>query len=114
MCHRPGPRFTNQTRGTQNFPTTFSPGHPPDCIRAHEERHIKDSMAAVPDICKGKPAGTVIGSSGLLHNKIEIAGYAVEITCLLKKLEGLQDCDACKKITTIRIKQVRKERDKNK
>jgi proteasome assembly chaperone (PAC2) family protein len=71
-------------------------------------------MAAVPDICKGKPAGTVIGSSGLLHNKIEIAGYAVEIICLLKKLEGLQDCDACKKITTIRIKQVRKERDKNK
>lgn len=80
-----------------------------DCIRVHEERHIKDSMAAVPDICKGKPAGTVIGSTGLTHKKTEIAASAAEIICLQNKRKNA--CDNCKELIDDRIQQMRKYRD---
>jgi hypothetical protein len=81
-----------------------------DCARVHEERHIKDSMAAMPDICKGKPAGTVVGSSGLTHKKTEIAASAAEIICLLKK-RNENSCDNCKKLIDDRIKLMRNYRD---
>jgi RHS repeat-associated protein len=80
-----------------------------DCVRVHEERHIKDSMAAMPDICKGKPAGAVVGSSGLTHTKTEIAASAAEIICLQNKLKNA--CDNCKKLIDDRIKQMRGYRD---
>jgi hypothetical protein len=68
-------------------------------------------MAAMPNICQGKPVGTVIGSSGLTHKQTEIAASAAEIICLLNKLQKQKDCDACKEIINDRIKQMRAYRD---
>jgi RHS repeat-associated protein len=80
-----------------------------DCIQAHEQKHITDSMAAAPDICKGKPAGTIVGSSGQLHNNSEIAASNVEIECLQNKLKHA--CANCKQGLINRIKRMENYRD---
>ncbi|HEX4921665.1 MAG TPA: RHS repeat-associated core domain-containing protein [Candidatus Bathyarchaeia archaeon] len=58
-----------------------------DCIIVHELNHIINSMMAVPTICVGQPAGTLVGSWGLTHNLSEIMASNAEINCLRSKLK---------------------------
>jgi hypothetical protein len=66
-------------------------------------------MKANPNICKGKPAGTVIGSSGQTHIDTEVKASNIEIDCLKNKLKN--GCGECKNIIDSRIKQMEVYRD---
>jgi len=57
-----------------------------------------------------QPAGTVLGSSGLVHNNTEINASNVEINCLKNKLLH-KTCDTCTQIINQRIKQMENYRD---
>ena len=85
-----------------------------DCMRQHEERHIRDLMAANPLVCRGVWAGkTVSFSDPSERSATEFAASTIEIDCLRKKLQR-QSCDAnCdKKLIETRIKQMEEYRDK--
>lgn len=96
-----------------------SPGTPElaaclgDCMRVHEETHIRDSMAGAPKNCVGKPAGTLVGSWGQTHDNTEVAASNAEIDCLKDKLKKEQ-CGggSCTNIINDRIKQMEGYRDK--
>jgi hypothetical protein len=76
-----------------------------DCLRAHEISHISDIRRLGPGACKGQARGvipTFDTSAQLLAS--ERKAYDVELACLQKKLEGMSDCDECKKWVQTRIK----------
>jgi RHS repeat-associated protein len=80
------------------------------CIRAHEEKHRQDALAANPRICKGSKDGIQIGFSNLREQRQdEIAASNVEINCLRQKQKS--QCPKCEQTITDRIHQIEAYRD---
>jgi hypothetical protein len=100
--------------GTGGVDVQFPANIPPmaekcygDCLRAHELSHISDLRRLGPGLCKGQARGvipTFDTTSQLLAS--ERKAYDVELACLQQKLEGMSDCDQCKKWVQSRIKRV--------
>ena len=92
------------------FPATINPKAEKcfgDCLRAHEVSHISDLRRLGPGFCKGQARGiipTFDTTTQLLAS--ERKAYDVELACLQKKLEGISDCDECKKWIQTRIQTV--------
>ena len=92
------------------FPANISPMAEKclgDCLRAHEISHISDIRRLGPGACKGQARGvipTFDTQAQLLAS--ERKAYDVELACLQKKLQGMSDCDECKKWVQTRIKTV--------
>src|SRR5580658_4737082 len=80
-----------------------------DCERVHEEKHIRDALAANSHICRNAPRGTSILVFGPQRNATEIAASALEILCLQKKLK--KGCDSCRQDIEDRIRTMRTYRD---
>jgi RHS repeat-associated protein len=83
-----------------------------DCAVRHEIIHVIESTTAVPTICVGQPAGTVIGSSGLTHNTTEVDASNAEIDCLRKKLDLPCGGGRCRHFILQRILQMQDYRDR--
>src|SRR5208282_577255 len=82
-----------------------------DCILQHELSHLQDFMQANPNICIGKPRGTIVGFSNNVEQKAgEIKASEVEIACLRAKLSSLA-CTSCDAIIEARIAQMERYRD---
>jgi uncharacterized protein RhaS with RHS repeats len=80
------------------------------CMRAHEQQHIRDLNAANPRVCKGIADGIIVGFSSDNPKQTattEIAASNVEIVCLKKLLQQSACEDNCKKsLLNQRIKQM--------
>lgn len=58
-----------------------------DCIMAHENSHMQDVLKADPNICAGKPKGTLITYSSIQEKRAsEIKAITIELNCLINKL----------------------------
>jgi RHS repeat-associated protein len=81
------------------------------CVGEHEKQHRKDILAADPNICAGKPSGTVIAYSTPEEEKqYELAAIQKELNCLEKFRDDCPaNCDG--KLIRDRIKQMIHERD---
>jgi RHS repeat-associated protein len=53
-----------------------------DCMRAHEQQHIKDFTCGGANPCQGKPNGP-LGVTPGEKSKVECAAYKAELQCLL-------------------------------
>ena len=80
-----------------------------DCLLVHEYRHIDDLIALGigGSICRGQPKGTVVTLPPTEQAASERKAYAAELACLQKKLQGLSDCDECRRAVTSRISRVK-------
>jgi hypothetical protein len=80
-------------------------------VGEHEKQHRKDILAADPNICAGKPSGTVIVYSTPEEEKqYELAAIQKELNCLEKFRDDCPaNCDG--KLIRDRIKQMIHERD---
>ncbi len=66
-----------------------------DCIRRHEESHIRDALAANPKVCRGVAAGIQVGfSNDIEQDTSEIAAYTTEVQCLKEK-KTREKCPTC-------------------
>jgi hypothetical protein len=95
-----------------NFPSPMQKKCLFDCMVRHEITHTIESTIAVPTICVGQPAGTVVGSSGLTHDTTEVNASNAEIDCLSKKLDTPCGGGPCRDIILNRILQMQDYRDK--
>lgn len=78
-----------------------------DCLRAHEISHIADLRRDGPGLCKGVSRGMIPTYDTIQQRTLgERKAYDIELACLRKKLEGLTDCDECKKWVELRIRNV--------
>lgn len=71
----------------------------------HEESHIRDVLRVSPDVCRGKPKGTLVQASNAGELRAtEFAAVTVEISCLQRKLKSFV-CgdDSCSAIINGRI-----------
>jgi RHS repeat-associated protein len=87
-----------------------------ECMRAHEEQHIRDLNAANPKVCEGVADGIKVGFSNLKERAAtEVAASNIEISCLkMKKAGAGPACKTCnRELLDQRIKQMERYRDKN-
>jgi hypothetical protein len=70
----------------------------------HENSHIDDLIGlGYGSVCHGQPRGTIITMPDTEADASERKAYAAEVACLQQKLQGLSDCDECRRVIQNRI-----------
>ncbi len=79
-----------------------------DCMLVHEYSNIDDLMGLGigATICLGRPRGTVVTVPPTNRAASQRKAYAAELACLRKKLQGLSDCDECRRAVVERVGRV--------
>jgi len=68
-----------------------------DCIKVHEAVHIRELRQQSPSVCKNMDRYVRPKFDTPEQNSAsEVRAYKAELQCLIKKLQGLSDCDDCK------------------
>ena len=75
-----------------------------DCVAVHEAVHIRELRALTPSVCSNRERWVRPKfDTPEQNNASEVRAYRAELQCLIKKLQGLSDCDECKKLIQYQI-----------